>query len=51
MGSKTMMGNIGAKRKRDSPIEAASDYRHDYFFAKFLTSPDLLELEVGSNPH
>jgi THO complex subunit 1 transcription elongation factor len=46
MGSKTLMGNVGAKRKREPLAESANDYRHDYFFAKFLTSPDLLELEV-----
>lgn len=46
MGSRNIMGNGGVKRKRDSPVETSNDYRHDYFFAKFLTSPELLELEV-----
>jgi len=48
MGSKTLAGNTGSaslKRKRDS--EGVEDNANqDYFFAKYLTSPDLLDLEV-----
>ena len=35
------------KRKRESePAAEPSTAGKDYFFAKFLTSPDLLDLEV-----
>ena len=45
MGSKVVTANL--KRKREpSPLEAGDDAGRDYFFAKFLTSPELLELEV-----
>lgn len=44
MGSRGGMGSaIGLKRKRE-PEENNSN---EYFFAKFLTSPDLLDLEVS----
>jgi hypothetical protein len=51
MGSKAKIGSAGAKRKREPLVETPADYRHDYFFAKFLTSPDLLELEVSNGPN
>lgn len=41
-GSKAV---AGTKRKRD-PETPADTVGKDYFFAKFLTSPDLLDLEV-----
>ena len=61
MGNKSASGNnnnltplhsqtvvtVGSKRKRDG-TEAADEPSSlkSYFFAKFLTSPDLLDLEV-----
>ena len=47
MGSKTSSGHHGSlKRKRES--EGVEDNAGgDYFFAKYLTSPELLELEVS----
>jgi THO complex subunit 1 len=42
MGSKSVSGAL--KRKRD--LEVGDDASRDYFFAKFLTSPELLDLEV-----
>lgn len=45
MGSKVVTGNL--KRKREpSPHDVVDDAGRDYFFAKFLTSPELLDLEV-----
>lgn len=45
MGSKAVVGNL--KRKRESsPTTLLEDGNRNYFFAKFLTSPDLLDLEV-----
>ncbi|CAL1694925.1 unnamed protein product [Somion occarium] len=45
MGSKTVSG-ASLKRKRES--EAIGDPNtQDYFFAKYLTSPELLDLEVA----
>jgi aldose 1-epimerase len=45
LGSRSGSGTAGSlKRKRDS--EATESGSIDYFFAKFLTSPELLELEV-----
>lgn len=48
---RAMMGSRGGvgvaatlKRKREPEEETNSN---EYFFAKFLTSPDLLDLEVG----
>lgn len=46
MGSKAVMGHVTGKRKRTPPTDLNDDARRDYFFSKFLTSPDLLELEV-----
>ncbi|KAF8577019.1 hypothetical protein K439DRAFT_1418542 [Ramaria rubella] len=46
MGSKVVTGNL--KRKREpTPPEAGDDAGQDYFFAKFLTSPELLDLEIA----
>lgn len=47
MGSRSgpgASGTAGLKRKREPEEESNSN---EYFFAKFLTSPDLLDLEVG----
>ncbi|KAF7969000.1 hypothetical protein HWV62_28664 [Athelia sp. TMB] len=45
MGSRSA-GSSGIKRKREveAPEESSAS---EYFFAKFLTSPDLLELEIA----
>ncbi len=48
-----MTSSVGMKRKRDDEGEACGDTgptsdTTDYFFAKFLTSPDLLDLQVCS---
>ncbi|KAH9949329.1 UDP-glucose 4-epimerase [Amylocystis lapponica] len=50
MGSKTLGGSAGSsgslKRKRDSePVEDTAG--KDYFFSKYLTSPELLDLEIA----
>lgn len=45
MGSKIVAG--GLKRKQEpTPISSMDEGERRYFFAKFLTSPDLLDLEV-----
>lgn len=45
MGSRSSAGVAATlKRKREPDEENNSN---EYFFAKFLTSPDLLDLEVG----
>lgn len=48
MGSRSVA--VGAppalKRKRDTSEEETNS--NEYFFAKFLTSPDLLDLEASS---
>ncbi|KAL0068405.1 UDP-glucose-4-epimerase [Marasmius tenuissimus] len=44
MGSKGGASNGSLKRKRDEDTE---DVAEEYFFAKFLTSPDLLDLEIA----
>jgi hypothetical protein len=45
MGSRST-GSVGSlKRKRESEV-ADETVGSEYFFAKFLTSPDLLDLEV-----
>lgn len=46
MGSKATTGLSSLKRKRESE-EVEETGVTEYFFAKFLTSPELLELEVG----
>ncbi|TDL19394.1 hypothetical protein BD410DRAFT_774040 [Rickenella mellea] len=46
MGSKAVVGTL--KRKREEPATLPSDdASRNYFFAKFLTSPELLELELS----
>ena len=47
-GSKTLLAGTGAslKRKRE-PEPSANSTGKDYFFAKYLTSPELLDLEVS----
>lgn len=46
MGSKSVIGNL--KRKRDATPSTTLDERtQEYFFAKYLTSPELLDLEVS----
>ena len=45
MGSRAGPGAGSLKRKRDSDVEESNI--NEYFFAKFLTSPDLIDLEVG----
>ena len=59
MGNKSVLGNnnfapsssqtpvaAGSKRKRDAAEAVEDSSSKSYFFAKFLTSPDLLDLEV-----
>ena len=50
MGSRSAgAGNaISLKRKREPEAASERGNSSDYFFAKFLTSPDLLDLEVIS---
>ena len=49
MGSKTSSsGNASLKRKRE-PEAVTAVAGTEYFFAKYLTSPDLLDLEVLRN--
>jgi hypothetical protein len=45
MGSR-VGGSVSLKRKREPDAEESSTVT-EYFFAKFLTSPDLLDLEVS----
>jgi hypothetical protein len=45
MGSRAGVGVGSLKRKRDPDVEEWNI--NEYFFAKFLTSPDLIDLEVG----
>lgn len=45
MGSKIVVGTLKRKRE-ESPTSNLDDRSRNYFFAKFLTSPDLLDLEV-----
>ena len=48
MGSKAVTGSL--KRKRETtPVLPDEESNQKYFFSKFLTSPDLLELEVSRN--
>lgn len=49
MGSRNLAGTAASlKRKRDPEPETENGETNlsEYFFAKFLTSPDLLDLEV-----
>ncbi|KAF8347064.1 THO complex subunit 1 transcription elongation factor-domain-containing protein [Amanita rubescens] len=45
MGSRAGPSSSTLKRKREPEVEETSS--GDYFFAKFLTSPDLLDLEIA----
>jgi hypothetical protein len=49
-GSRTVMTGAAAantfKRKREADAVTEQTSGKEYFFAKFLTSPDLLDLEV-----
>jgi len=45
MGSRAGAGVGPLKRKREPEVEESNI--NEYFFAKFLTSPDLTDLEVG----
>lgn len=45
MGSRSTGSNGSLKRKREPEVGDETSSK-EYFFAKFLTSPDLLELEV-----
>jgi hypothetical protein len=45
MGSKTSQSSTAFKRKRLME-QSSGDATLDYFFAKYLTSPELLDLEV-----
>ena len=47
MMGKAMSGPANLKRKRDRAFDVQEESGHDYFFAKFLTSSDLLELEAS----
>jgi hypothetical protein len=53
-GSRTVMTGAAAantlKRKREADLATDQAPATEYFFAKFLTSPDLLDLEVRSCP-
>lgn len=53
-GSRTVMTGAAAansfKRKRETEVAAEQTSGKEYFFAKFLTSPDLLDLEVCFSP-
>ncbi|OCB88986.1 hypothetical protein A7U60_g3793 [Sanghuangporus baumii] len=47
---RAMMGSrvvVGSKRKRESTPISSDDGDRKYFFAKFLTSPELLDLEIA----
>ncbi|KAF9532095.1 THO complex subunit 1 transcription elongation factor-domain-containing protein [Crepidotus variabilis] len=44
MGSRSGAHGVALKRKREPDEESNSN---EYFFAKFLTSPDLLDLEIA----
>ena len=49
-GSRTVMTGAAAanpfKRKRETEAPSEQTFGKEYFFAKLLTSPDLLDLEV-----
>lgn len=47
MGSRGVAGT-GASLKRKRDLDSEESNSNEYFFAKFLTSPDLLDLEVSS---
>lgn len=47
MGSRST-GNAGVLKRKREPEATEENGSSEYFFAKFLTSPDLLDLEVNS---
>ncbi|KAG6849396.1 hypothetical protein H0H93_008842, partial [Arthromyces matolae] len=50
MGSRANSTTLPAlKRKREPEVEELNSTNQDYFFAKFLTSPDLIELEAHTH--
>ncbi len=49
MGSKAVVGNL-KRRREEVPSISTDEASKNYFFAKFLTSPDLLDLEVWASP-
>ncbi|KAK0199086.1 THO complex subunit 1 transcription elongation factor-domain-containing protein [Armillaria mellea] len=46
MGSRTGSGGAGSLKRKREPQDTGEETVTDYFFAKFLTSPDLLDLEL-----
>ncbi|KAK0233860.1 THO complex subunit 1 transcription elongation factor-domain-containing protein [Armillaria fumosa] len=46
MGSRTGSGGAGSLKRKREPQDTGEEIVTDYFFAKFLTSPDLLDLEL-----
>ena len=48
MGSRASNGGQPSLKRKREPEVAAEGNTNEYFFAKFLTSPELLELEVRS---
>jgi hypothetical protein len=46
MGSRSGAGGTGSLKRKREPDTAEETSTNEYFFAKFLTSPDLLDLEV-----
>ncbi|KAK0466275.1 THO complex subunit 1 transcription elongation factor-domain-containing protein [Desarmillaria tabescens] len=46
MGSRTASGGAGSLKRKREPQDIGEETVTDYFFAKFLTSPDLLDLEL-----
>lgn len=47
MGSRSGSGGAGSLKRKREPQDTGEEIVTDYFFAKFLTSPDLLDLEVS----
>ncbi|KAG7452092.1 UDP-glucose 4-epimerase [Guyanagaster necrorhizus] len=46
MGSRAGSGGSGSLKRKREPLDTGEEPVTDYFFAKFLTSPDLLDLEL-----
>ncbi|KAG7099950.1 hypothetical protein E1B28_001743 [Marasmius oreades] len=47
MGSKAVGASNGSLKRKREPLESAEDAVEEYFFAKFLTSPELIDLEIA----
>lgn len=47
MGSKAGAHTTGSLKRKREPEVVEDNAGKDYFFAKYLTSPELLDLEVG----